>query len=171
VCYTFLSSDDLKGEGLGCSGDQGDESKETCVLVSHRPIYRTPLGYSFSRKIDKGDYDLSSTEGEEEIEETVPVPSLTTYCSWFLSANQRILQEQCQRLSGSGRMISEEMAHLIEETKELGSLWHLRYVPAPAKDSNTYSGGRIGSQPSSYPTLTYLIQRNKEIFKFPVISS
>lgn len=140
---------------------------ETKVLVSHRFIYRTPLGYSFTRKIDMRDYEVSpdsTFEDEEEIEEIVPVPSLTCYCAWYLSANQNLLQESIEKDEG---VVSEHLIQFIEQTKELGSLWKLRFIPTKNTDTTKKATSRLAPS-CTYPTLTYLMQRNKDIFKVPV---
>jgi len=120
------------------------------IAFSHKTIYRTPFGYSFSAKNEaQGFVESLSTEPEY-----APIPSLFSCCAWLICCDTGLQQKSIN--------FPEEVRAKIEDVRNLVSVWQIALIP-----NSTEYDAPVPPRFGANPTLTYLIQRNR-FCKFPV---
>jgi hypothetical protein len=135
--------------------------KTPSVVIHYRPIYRTDFGYSFTRPSpDSGSCNHNEQQQQQQQQQHnyKTIPSLFDHCLWYLCGDSKKLDEYRGHFNS-------EIETCVSEIENLTSLWQLQSVPLDNNDP------RFSSTKNVYPTLTNLIQRNKNILKHPVICS
>eukprot|EP01130_Rhizamoeba_saxonica_P001728 TRINITY_DN11588_c0_g1_i1.p1 TRINITY_DN11588_c0_g1~~TRINITY_DN11588_c0_g1_i1.p1 ORF type:complete len:542 (-),score=69.04 TRINITY_DN11588_c0_g1_i1:7-1608(-) len=112
--------------------------KNDDISYQHKPIYRNPYGYCFVTTYQFGEETLS-----------LDIPSLWDYSSWYIAG--QVWQ---------GEILFEDIPPEAQEEVEIINhyyfpLWRLMDLPPTVNNRSNIA---------AFPTLSYLIQRNKKIF-------
>ncbi len=122
---------------------------EAGAVVRHRVLYRADLGYSFERRPQRHIY------------------SLVDYCLWKIAGSASLTE----KLERSGLLCQSEIVERMEEMASLFHLWRIGDVPlvqGPGQQQ-AVDGEKLWFGDRVFPTMPYVVQRNKVWLTHPVI--
>jgi len=121
--------------------------------VFHKQIYRTPFGYSFTRSL------------HSEKANSYGIPTLVDHCLWTLACPPRYLPAStgCYNSGITIGDLSSDLQEKYAMSADLVGLWRIPYLAGESELEVLLS-----KRDDCYPTLLYLVQRNKFSLKHMV---